>query len=316
MSFARDTTVGYLEQEAHLAGEKSALAEVVDSAHEVKEVERRRARARGADLRDHARPRARPAARALRRRPGPLRAARRATSWRPAPARSWPASAFPWRTSTSPPCDFSGGWQMRHLALQAAATPPGPAAAARRAHQPPRPRERALARAVPRGLRRRRPSRLPRPRVHGRLRLPRRRGREPPPRHLRVATTAPTSGSAEGQPRADARQARAAQEREIAHMQVFVDKFRYKPTKAAQAQERMRRIEQIRSELVILPEGTKKVHFSFPEPPPHGRRGREHGGRGQVLRREPRLLGRGPQALPAATTWRSPAPTARASPRS
>ena len=32
---------------------------------------------------------------------------------------------------------------------------------------------------------------------------------------------------------------RAAQEREIAHMQVFVDKFRYKPKKAAQAQERM-----------------------------------------------------------------------------
>ena len=29
---------------------------------------------------------------------------------------------------------------------------------------------------------------------------------------------------------------RAAQERDIAHMQVFVDKFRYKPTKAAQAQ--------------------------------------------------------------------------------
>ena len=63
---------------------------------------------------------------------------------------------------------------------------------------------------------------------------------------------------------------RAAQEREIAHMQVFVDKFRYKPTKAAQAQERMRKIEQIKSELVILPEGTKKVHFSFPEPPRTG----------------------------------------------
>ena len=41
VSFARDVTVGYLEQEAHLAGEKSALAEVVDSAHEVKEMERR-----------------------------------------------------------------------------------------------------------------------------------------------------------------------------------------------------------------------------------------------------------------------------------
>ena len=49
---------------------------------------------------------------------------------------------------------------------------------------------------------------------------------------------------------------RAAQEREIAHMQVFVDKFRYKPTKAAQAQERMKKIEQIKSELVINRLGT------------------------------------------------------------
>ena len=63
---------------------------------------------------------------------------------------------------------------------------------------------------------------------------------------------------------------RAAQEREIAHMQVFVDKFRYKPTKAAQAQERIRRIEQIKSELVILPEGHKHVDFKFPDPPRSG----------------------------------------------
>ena len=63
---------------------------------------------------------------------------------------------------------------------------------------------------------------------------------------------------------------RAAQEREIAHMQVFVDKFRYKPTKAAQAQERMKRIEEIKKELVILPEGQKQVHFSFPDPPRTG----------------------------------------------
>ena len=63
---------------------------------------------------------------------------------------------------------------------------------------------------------------------------------------------------------------RAAQEREIAHMQVFVDKFRYKPTKAAQAQERMRRIEEIRRELVILPEGHKRVTFKFPDPPRSG----------------------------------------------
>ena len=63
---------------------------------------------------------------------------------------------------------------------------------------------------------------------------------------------------------------RAAQEREIAHMQVFVDKFRYKPTKAAQAQERMKKIEQIKSELVMLPEGSKRAHFRFPEPPRTG----------------------------------------------
>ena len=63
---------------------------------------------------------------------------------------------------------------------------------------------------------------------------------------------------------------RAAQEREIAHMQVFVDKFRYKPTKAAQAQERIRKIEQIKSELVILPEGHKHVDFKFPDPPRSG----------------------------------------------
>ena len=62
------------------------------------------------------------------------------------------------------------------------------------------------------------------------------------------ATTAPTLKQREDNLE-QMRAKRAAQEREIAHMQVFVDKFRYKPTKAAQAQERMRRIEQIRSEL-------------------------------------------------------------------
>jgi ATP-binding cassette subfamily F protein 3 len=66
---------------------------------------------------------------------------------------------------------------------------------------------------------------------------------------------------------AQLRAKRAAQERDIAHMQVFIDKFRYKPTKAKQVQERIRRVEQIQSELVVLPEQSKKVRFSFPEPP-------------------------------------------------
>ena len=40
VTFAKETTVGYLEQETKLAGKKTALAEVVDSAQEVKRYER------------------------------------------------------------------------------------------------------------------------------------------------------------------------------------------------------------------------------------------------------------------------------------
>ena len=63
---------------------------------------------------------------------------------------------------------------------------------------------------------------------------------------------------------------RAAQERDISHMQVFVDKFRYKPTKARQVQERVRRIEKVQEELVTLPEAPKRLRFKFPDPPRTG----------------------------------------------
>ena len=63
---------------------------------------------------------------------------------------------------------------------------------------------------------------------------------------------------------------RAAQERDIAHMEVFIDRFRYKPTKAKQVQERIRRVEKIREELVVLPEQNKRVRFAFPAPPRTG----------------------------------------------
>ena len=63
---------------------------------------------------------------------------------------------------------------------------------------------------------------------------------------------------------------RAAQERDIAHMEVFIERFRYKPTKAKQVQERVRRVEKIREELVVLPESHQTVHFNFPEPPRTG----------------------------------------------
>jgi ATP-binding cassette subfamily F protein 3 len=66
------------------------------------------------------------------------------------------------------------------------------------------------------------------------------------------------------------RKKRAAQERDIQHMQVFVDRFRYKPTKAKQVQDRIKKIERIQEELVVLPESSKKVTFSFPKPPRTG----------------------------------------------
>ena len=59
---------------------------------------------------------------------------------------------------------------------------------------------------------------------------------------------------------------RAAQERDIQHMQTFIDRFRYKPTKARQVQERVRRVERLREELVVLPESHQAMHFTFPVP--------------------------------------------------
>lgn len=63
---------------------------------------------------------------------------------------------------------------------------------------------------------------------------------------------------------------RAAQERDIAHMETFIERFRYKPTKAKQVQERVAKVEKIREELVVLPEQSHHMHFKFPEPPRTG----------------------------------------------
>lgn len=63
---------------------------------------------------------------------------------------------------------------------------------------------------------------------------------------------------------------RAAQERDIAHMETFIERFRYKPTKAKQVQERVAKVDKIREELVVLPEQSHHMHFRFPEPPRTG----------------------------------------------
>ncbi len=63
------------------------------------------------------------------------------------------------------------------------------------------------------------------------------------------------------------RAAKAEQDREIAHLEEFIEKFRYKATKARQAQDRIKKLEKIMAERIVLPEQHKRVHFRFPQPP-------------------------------------------------
>ena len=62
--------------------------------------------------------------------------------------------------------------------------------------------------------------------------------------------------------------AAARQEREIRRQTRFIDRFRAKATKATQVQSRIRQLEKI--QVIELPRATKKVRFSFPEPPRSG----------------------------------------------
>ena len=62
----------------------------------------------------------------------------------------------------------------------------------------------------------------------------------------------------------------AAQQEEIAHMQAFIDKFRYKATKAKQVQDRVKKLEKM--ERIVVPTRSKKIHFEFPQPPRSGDR--------------------------------------------
>ena len=59
-----------------------------------------------------------------------------------------------------------------------------------------------------------------------------------------------------------------AQQKEIAHMEAFVERFRYKNTKSKQAQDRVKKLEKI--ERIVLPEARKVVKFRFPQPPRTG----------------------------------------------
>ena len=58
------------------------------------------------------------------------------------------------------------------------------------------------------------------------------------------------------------------QAEEIAHMEAFIEKFRYKPTKAKQVQDRVKKLEKI--ERIVVPQEKKTVHFNFVQPPRTG----------------------------------------------
>ncbi len=60
-----------------------------------------------------------------------------------------------------------------------------------------------------------------------------------------------------------------AQQKEIARIRAFADKFRYKATKAAQVQSRLKELE--RMERIEIPPEAKPIHFRFPEGPRTGR---------------------------------------------
>jgi len=64
-----------------------------------------------------------------------------------------------------------------------------------------------------------------------------------------------------------------AQQREIDRMQLFVDRFRAKNTKAAQAQSKLKQIERLKENMVETPDGPDAtVGFRFPQPQRSGHR--------------------------------------------
>ena len=63
-------------------------------------------------------------------------------------------------------------------------------------------------------------------------------------------------------------EAAAQQASEIEHMEAFIERFRYKATKAKQVQDRVRKLEKM--ERIVVPERAKKVHFNFKQPPRTG----------------------------------------------
>ncbi|MEE8704098.1 MAG: ABC-F family ATP-binding cassette domain-containing protein [Olsenella sp.] len=269
VSFAKDTTVGYLEQETKLAGDKSALAEVVDSATEVKRLQAR-IREMEERISDPKADIDSPEYQRLLESYGSTQDRFERLGGYEVEPRAKQILAglgFPVEDFDKPAKDFSGGWQMRislsklllrhpdlllldeptnHLDLESVkwlesflASYDG--AVLLVSH------DRAFMDAC----------------VSHIASL----------ENKRLMTYAGNYSSYLSQREDNLEQLRAKrakQEKDIQHIETFIDRFRYKPTKAKQVQERVRKLEKIKEELVVLPEQSKRVHFSFPAPPRTG----------------------------------------------
>ena len=207
-------------------------------------------------------------ARPLRRRAGTTRDARRLPVAQPR-ERRWPtASASATRTSSRTLDTFSGGRADARLA-GAGAGHRRRRAAARRAHQPPRHRLPGMARADARGARRGGRAGRPRPLVPGGGRHRRARAARPAARASSPA--AGTSGAASRRPASSSLgKAIDAQQAEIERTERFIERFRYKATKAKQAQSRVKRLEKI-ERLERDPRDERGLEFAFKAPERSGR---------------------------------------------
>jgi ATP-binding cassette, subfamily F, member 3 len=65
------------------------------------------------------------------------------------------------------------------------------------------------------------------------------------------------------------RQQKKEQDEEVARVKMFIDRFRYKATKAAQVQSRIKMLEKVVP--IEVPPERKRVHFTFPAAPKSGR---------------------------------------------
>src|SRR4029079_19767584 len=65
------------------------------------------------------------------------------------------------------------------------------------------------------------------------------------------------------------RQAKREQDEEVARVKMFIDRFRYQATKAAQVQSRIKMLEKVVP--IEVPLERKKIHFDFPVSAKSGR---------------------------------------------